>query len=285
MNQAYAPVQPAWSSIPNGQPQGYAPPQQGPEDNWNYGNPAPQNQQYPPQNQIYQPQSGYQNQQYPQQNGYQGSQYPQNQQFQDQQTRNIHQICRKDAKNCFVESLRDAFSFGKVHLNFATYDLSRPAGNRQTNRVSIYIPVGEFLDLCRRMECGEILWTIQNGKQSVFGLQEEEAKKRIAALPPIYQYLGGTSARKLAMRGKARRDGRSESRVIQLRVAYKKDLLLDAKSGPGDESGKGLIVPKFGTKPENSVAVPMSYSLFCQLLLETRIHYQAWLAAQYTKIS
>lgn len=262
MNQAYAPAQPGWSSIPNGQPQGYAPPQHVPEDNWNYGNTAPQ----------YPQQGGYQNQQYPQQDGYQNQQQG-GCQSNGGQERNAHQICRKDAKNCFVESLRDSFNFGRVHFNFAAYDMSRPAGNRQTGHVSIYIPVGEFLDLCRRMESGEILWTIQGAKQS--GVTP----------PPIFESLGGTSAKKLARRGKARPDGRSESRVLQIGVGRKADLVLSAKSGPGDESGKGLIVPKFGNNPENSVAVPMSYSLFCQLLLETRIHYQAWLAAQYTKIS
>ena len=32
--------------------------------------------------------------------------------------RNQNQITRKDAKNCFVESLNDVFAIGKVHLNF-----------------------------------------------------------------------------------------------------------------------------------------------------------------------
>ena len=35
--------------------------------------------------------------------------------------RNNHQIARKDAKNCFVESLNDCFQIGRVHLAFATY--------------------------------------------------------------------------------------------------------------------------------------------------------------------
>lgn len=45
---------------------------------------------------------------------------------------NTSQIIRKDAKGCFVESLNDGFPIGKIHLTFATYDLSRPAGERQT---------------------------------------------------------------------------------------------------------------------------------------------------------
>lgn len=53
--------------------------------------------------------------------------------------RNQHQIIRKDARNCFVESLNDAFAFGKVHLGFASYDTKLPAGQRQTNSVHIYI--------------------------------------------------------------------------------------------------------------------------------------------------
>lgn len=53
--------------------------------------------------------------------------------------RNQNQIIRKDARNCFVESLNDAFSIGKAHLAFATYDISRPVGQRQTNNIHIYI--------------------------------------------------------------------------------------------------------------------------------------------------
>ena len=33
--------------------------------------------------------------------------------------RNHYQIARKDAKNCFVESLNDCFSIGRVHFAFA----------------------------------------------------------------------------------------------------------------------------------------------------------------------
>lgn len=45
--------------------------------------------------------------------------------------RNQNQITRKDAKNCFVESLNDVFAIGKIHLNFSAYDPNKPAGQRQ----------------------------------------------------------------------------------------------------------------------------------------------------------
>ena len=53
--------------------------------------------------------------------------------------RNQNQITRKDAKNCFVESLNDVFAIGKVHLNFAAYDSNKPARQRQTAGVHIFI--------------------------------------------------------------------------------------------------------------------------------------------------
>ena len=101
------------------------------------------------------------------------------------ENRNQNQIIRKDARSCFVESLSDAFEIGKVHLAFATYDLTRPAGQRQTNNIHIYIAVDEFLDLCRKIECGELRYMLQNKKQN-------------KDMTPLYQCLGGTSAEKLA---------------------------------------------------------------------------------------
>ena len=187
-----------------------------------------------------------------------------------QDERNQDQITRKDAKNCFVESLRDCFSFGRIHFTFASYDLSKPAGQRQTNQIQIYIPVGEFLNLCRKLECGELRYLMQNRKQT-------------GDRKPLYEILGGTSAEKLVRQGRPRPDGRSLSRVMQLLAGSKSDLLLVADSGPGDTTDKGLIVPRFGKNPENHVAVSMSFDLFAELLLETKLHYQAWLSAWYAQ--
>lgn len=75
--------------------------------------------------------------------------------------RNQFQIIRKDARNCFVESLNDSFSIGRIHLAFAAYDQSKPAGQRQTNNVHIYIAVDEFLELCRKLDCGELRYMLQ----------------------------------------------------------------------------------------------------------------------------
>ena len=185
-----------------------------------------------------------------------------------EETRNQHQIIRKDAKNCFVESLSDSFDKGKAHFAFATYDLNKPAGNRQTNCVHIYISVPELLELCRKLTSGELryLW---------------QARKKAADNEPILKWLGGTSAEKLAQYGKPRPDGKSLSRVAQLLAGQKVDFLFTASSGPGDKDAKGLIVPRFGKKPENHVSVGLSWDALAELLLFTKAHYEAWLAAWY----
>lgn len=184
--------------------------------------------------------------------------------------KNENQIIRKDARNCFVESLNDAFPIGKIHLTFATYDLSKPAGHRQTNNIHIYLSVGELLELCRKLECGELRYQLQ-------------LKRKNGEKSPLYQCLGGTSAEKLRQLGRPRSDGKSLSRIVQLVPGTKSDFLFVADSGPGEVNDKGLIVPKFGNKPENHVAISMSLESLSELFLVTRIHYQAWLGVLYNK--
>ena len=182
--------------------------------------------------------------------------------------RNQNQITRKDAKNCFVESLNDVFAIGKIHLNFATYDPNKPAGQRQTAGVHIFIAADEFMELCRKVSCGEFkfLW---------------QQKKKNNDKEPLYTSLGGTSAEKLAKQNRSRPDGMSLSRTFKVMTADRAELLLVADSGPGVTTEKGLITPKFGSKPENHVAVSMTLDAFGELLLATQAHYQAWLTAWY----
>ena len=185
-----------------------------------------------------------------------------------QQERNLHQIIRKDARNCFVESLSDSFDRGKAHLVFAAYDLNRPAGQRQTSCVHIYISIPDLLELCRKLACGELRYIWQS-------------KKKDGDNKPIQEWLGGTSAEKLHQYGKPRADGKSLSRVAKLLAGQKSDFLFIADSGPGDKDAKGLIVPRFGKNPENHVSVSMTWEALAELLLATKTHYEAWLSAWY----
>ena len=183
--------------------------------------------------------------------------------------KNQYQIVRKDARNCFVESLNDSFEIGRIHLGFSTYDLNKPVGKRQTNNIHIYITVDEFLELCRKLTCGELRFLLQKRKEN-----NDDT--------PIFQSLGGTSAEKLARQNRARADGMSLSRTVKL-IRGKADFLLVADSGPGATNDKGLIVPRFGSSPENHVAVSMTFETLSELLLVTKTHYEAWLSAWYIR--
>lgn len=182
--------------------------------------------------------------------------------------RNQFQITKKDARNCFVESLSDYFGYEKVHLNFVTYDVKRPEKQRQTNRISIFIAVDEFLELCRKLECGELKFILQT-------------KKKNNDKTPIFESLGGTSSGALSEYGRARQDGKCLSRTVKLIIGESQDFLFVADSGPGEQTKTGLIVPKFGSKPENHVAVSMTFETLSELLLLTKAHYIAWRTAWY----
>lgn len=149
------------------------------------------------------------------------------------------------------------------------YDKSRPAGQRYTNNIHIYIDIPEFLVLAQEAATGALHMRMQQYKK--------ERKS-----DPLYEHLGGTSAKRLAYFGKARPDGMSLSRVVKLTVAEKSDYFLTADSGPGEENQTGLIVPRFGKKPEQHVSVILTWRQLNELLFATESHYKAWLAAKYS---
>ena len=181
--------------------------------------------------------------------------------------RSKYQIIRKDSAGCFVESLWDFFCHGQIHFGFYTYNKKQPKGKRITNQVQIYISAGEFLDLARKLESGELVACIhrrQAGDQS-----------------PIEEWIGGTSAEKLKAAGNARPDGMSLSRIAKLIPGNNGGLLFIADSGPGEKSGTGIIIPRYGKNPENHVPVSLGFKAFSELVLTTKAHYEAWLAAFY----
>ena len=49
---------------------------------------------------------------------------------------NWGQIIRKDAKGCFVEVRNDTFHLDKVHLQFVSYDTTKPKGSRYVNNTA-----------------------------------------------------------------------------------------------------------------------------------------------------
>ena len=169
--------------------------------------------------------------------------------------RNRNQIIRKDARGCFVESLNDVFSIGKGHLTFVAYDLHSPAGQRQDGQHP-HLP-----GYCRAAGA------LPEGGVGGASPGAAGQKSGTGDKDPLYQCMGGTSAERLRQLEKPRADGMSLSRVFQLLPGSRSDFLLVADSGPGERDAKGLIVPRFGKKPENHVTLSMTMESFCELLL------------------
>ena len=174
----------------------------------------------------------------------------------ENQNDNRDQIIRKDARNCFVEVKNDCFHLDKIHLQFVAYDKSRPAGQRYTSNIHIYIDVPQFLALAQEAANGSLHMRMQ---------QYKNERKPDA----LYEHLGGTSAKRLAYYGRPRPDGKSLSRVVKLTAAEKSDYFFTADSGPGEENKTGLIVPRFGKSPEQHVSVILTWRQLNELLFAT----------------
>jgi len=183
---------------------------------------------------------------------------------------NSSQIIRKDANKCFLEVQNDYFAVDKVHLFFAKYDVSLQKGSRYTQKVNIYVDIPEFLEFCRRILSGSIHRDMQKLRTDSDKLNK-----------PLYSSMGGTAADDLARYGRSRKDGMSLSRVAKLCAGDKVDYAFIAQSGPGETDAKGLIVPRFGSKPENSVFVGLSWESMNHIALVTQMHIQAFYNLQY----
>lgn len=184
------------------------------------------------------------------------------------ETQNEHQIIRKDGRDCFVESLNDKFDIGRIHLGFYKYDMNQTQGQRMTDTVHIYIESSDFFELANSIKCG------------LFRRRVLEQKKT-GDKTDLYQHLGGISAEKLAKIGKTRPDGKSQSRILQIKPGDKADVLLVASNGVGEQNANKLIIPKFGNNPENKVVISMSFEVLAQLIITTEAHYMAYLTAGY----
>lgn len=178
------------------------------------------------------------------------------------------QIIRHDARNCFLEVKSDSFYFGKIHVGFVRYDLSRPEGQRYVNCIHIYISVDEFLALAHDVLSGALH-------------EKTRQLKEQGRVMPVYEVLGGTPAEKLAQQNKSREDGKSESRATKLFPGKKMDYLWVAESGAGEIGPTGLIIPKYGKEPDQQVSIPMNERDLNRIMLIAKTHFEAWLTAQY----
>lgn len=175
-------------------------------------------------------------------------------------------VIRIDGKNCFVEVLDNSFPIDKVRLDFVAYDTAAEKGNRQTANIQIYVDVDKFLSFCEKVRFG--------GREYIKYCHEHTDYHE-----PLFQNMGGASATVLKKRGQSRKDGMGISKVLNV-SASKKGYFLTAKSGPGEENEKGLIVPKY-KEPEQKVSIALEHYDLIRLCRMVEMRYSAYLASEY----
>jgi hypothetical protein len=187
------------------------------------------------------------------------------------------QIIRLDGKNVFLEVMNSAFEIGKVLINFQEYDVTQEKGSRIKQEISIYFDMDKFLVLANDLLSGRLSALAKKAR-------EDQQKGGYRYCKEIYMDQGGTSAARLAQKGKSRPDGKSEARLMKITPGDKIAWMISAELGPGEESETGLIMPKFvNNRPELQVRVPVSDDDFKRMVLIVSRHIEAFLAAQYMK--
>lgn len=185
--------------------------------------------------------------------------------------KNYRQIIRIDGKNVFVEALNSAFKIEKIQLNFCAYDAKT---NKMTATIPIYLSFAEFFSLKQDIISGRLA-----------KLAEVEKAKGSKYPKEVYLKQGGVSAKNLQARGQARADGMSLSRQLKIVPGMKFPFMVQAEQGAAEENAQGLIVPRYGGKPDHRVMVPMDGDTMKQFFLTIDAHIQAYLNSVYAVIA
>lgn len=166
------------------------------------------------------------------------------------------QMLKVSSDGVFMEVMLDALKIDKVFLNFVKHDDSLPEKQRVTGKVGIYLDPWEAARLAEDILSGRLAALAKIEKKRV---KEEQAKNPAAKIYPrfIWDSRSGISATKLASWGKDRKDGMSLAKWFKVSPGAKAAWIISAESGPGEETGKGIIEPRYKV-PESVIRIPMT---------------------------
>ena len=208
------------------------------------------------------------------------------------------QIIKFNGKDTLLEVMADTFNIGMVRIHMHKYDESKEKGNRVIAEVDTYVSIDEMRVLCHDILSGRIVGLIENKRKAN---KEAVAKGQKADLYyTAWQDIGGVSAKKLEERQKkalekgkklqelsisnrVREDKMSLARVIKIGLSSKEGYVaFTSECGAGEENKQGLIVARYGVKPDSRVLVPVSYQDLKKFALAVSANIQAYETAQYT---
>lgn len=142
--------------------------------------------------------------------------------------------------NARFELKTSSFGIKKVLANFQSL-IKTEAATRQKDLISIYISFDEARVLIFNYERGLLQRAAELERQKAASMAQNGQRYY---MKPVYQVRGGTTAEKLAARGKTRPDGCAEYRSMTIVPGNKKAYILSALSCAGVVDDKGLINPK-----------------------------------------
>lgn len=175
-----------------------------------------------------------------------------------------------NGKDTFVKIKVNAFPIGKVLMSFVKFD---PITKKRLDSIDIYVSFEDMRVFCNDIVSGKIPMQCEESKK--------QARESGSKYPKeVWMNMGGTDEEKCKTR-KLRTDGKAISRVLKFSPGSSQPFIFQAEQGVGESNTKGLIVPRYGTKPDKLIRVPCTPLVLKQFALLTIDFMQSWITYQF----
>ena len=178
-----------------------------------------------------------------------------------------------------------SFSIGKILANFQTFQRTPNGAAHQTDLVSIYINFDDARALVADYYTGAIQRLANVEKKKMV---EAQNNRQVYYAQPVFTVRGGTSAAKLAEKGKARPDGFDEYRSMTIAPGIRQDWVFTAVACAGIQDSKGLINPRKDAsgRPMNAkvIRIGVTKAYFSSMIVAIEQELQAYRNAQFTQV-
>lgn len=178
-----------------------------------------------------------------------------------------------------------SFSIGKILANFQTFQRTPNGAAHQTDLVSIYINFDDARALIADYYTGALQRLANVEKKKMV---EAQNNRQVYYAQPVFTVRGGTSAAKLAEKGKSRPDGFDEYRSMTIAPGIRQDWVFTAVACAGIQDSKGLINPRKDAngRPMNAkiIRIGVTKAYLSSMIVAIEQELQAYRNAQFTQV-
>lgn len=202
-----------------------------------------------------------------------------------------HQIIKFNNKDSIMEVLANSFEIGKVQIHMHKYDETKAKGSRITQELDLFVNIEDMLVLCNDILSGNIPKQVKALKDAgknydaawndMGGISATKLKER-----ETFLLSKGKKLEDLKAHQKQRADGKSLSRVFKIVPSTRGDMAFtfQGESGAGEENDTGLIVPKYGTKPDVRLMMAVTPKQAKAFALMIQTHIESFIAQKYVRM-